>query len=143
MKTNMVVCGTVGLLAIAVLASAAPSASHAEIEKRLAGTWLGVSGHWGKENPPPESRSFTFTTNHQFKATIGKETIAGTYRIATTNEPFQIDFTFEFKGESVTTLTIFDFPNKDHLRIAEWDPDWRRKEIDPGITFKKKEPSNK
>jgi hypothetical protein len=82
-------------------------------------------------------------TNRQFSANVNQETITGTYRIAVTNIPCQIDFTFKFKGKSVTTLTIFDFPQNNHLRIAEWDPDWRRKSFRPGITFKKKEPSKR
>lgn len=42
----------------------------------------------------------------------------------------------------MTALTLFDFPQNAHLRIAEWDPDWRRKEFNPGMTFKMKKPSN-
>jgi uncharacterized protein (TIGR03067 family) len=109
----------------------------ADVQKQLIGSWQGVSGHWGKENPPPEARSFTFTTNRQVTFTIGKQTFSGTYRMDISKKPYHIDFTFSHKGKKVTTQTIFDFPKKDHIRIAEWDPNWRRKEFNPGITFKK------
>ncbi|MDT8389710.1 MAG: hypothetical protein RRC34_04275 [Lentisphaeria bacterium] len=118
-------------------ASAVEENVTADVEKKLIGTWQGISGHWGKENPPPESRSFTFKKNHQVEFTIDKQTFSGTYRIDTSKSPFHIDFTFSYKGEEVTTQTIFDFPKKDHIRMAEPDPDWRRKEFNPGITFKK------
>lgn len=143
MRKTVLVCSMVSLVAIAALVYGAPAESESTIETRLMGIWLGVSGHWGKENPPAASRSFTFMTNHQFKATIDKETITGTYRIDISKEPFQIDFTFEFKGKKVTTLTILDFPEEDQLRIAEWDPSFRRKRFRPGITFKRRESSNK
>ena len=143
MKAGTVVWLAIGLVGIATLVCGAPPASQSDIEHRLMGTWIGVSGHWGEENPPPESRSFTFTTNHQCEVTIGKKTFVGTYRIDVSKEPFQIDFTFdEVPGEQVTTLTIFDFPKEGVLRMAEWDPNWRRKDFAPGITFKKKESSN-
>ena len=124
------------------LAKGPQPTEQATVENKLRGTWLGVSGHWGTENPA-ESRGFTFMTNHQFSASIDQEIITGTYRIAVTNEPFQIDFTFKFKDKTVTTLTIFDFPKDDHLRIAEWDPSFRRKRFRPGITFRKRKTSNK
>ena len=132
----------IGLLAGVAWAEGASRTDTATIEAKLIGTWIGVSGHWGKENPPPETRSFTFLANHQFKATIAETAIAGTYRIDTSTKPFQIDFTFQFKDEKATTLTIIDFPSENHLRIAEWDPNRRRKEFNPGITFKRKESSN-
>ena len=114
------------------------STKEAEIEKKLNGTWQGVSGHWGMENPPPESRSFTFKTNRQVTFTIDKQTFSGAYRMDVSEQPYQIDFTFSYKGKLATTQTIIDFPKEDHIRIAEWDPNWRRKEFDPGIMFKKK-----
>ncbi|MFC1461113.1 hypothetical protein ACFLQR_01165 [Verrucomicrobiota bacterium] len=143
MKTPLFLCLVVAAVAGVAFSEKDQRAEEATVEKRLTGKWLGVSGHWGKENPAAASRNFTFMTNRQFKASIGNETITGNYRITVTNKPFQIDFTFEFKGKKATTLTIFDFPKENHLRIAEWDPNWRRKRFRPGITFKKKASSNK
>lgn len=143
MKTNRLVCWTVGLVVVAGLACAAPPVSQSEVVQHLAGTWVGVSGHWGKENPPPETRTFMFMTNHQCRVTIDGKTFAGTYRLDVSTEPYKIDFTFEEGGKKITTLTIFDFPGEGLLRVAEWDPDWRRKEFAPGITFQKKASSNK
>ena len=142
MKTCLFSLVVIALLTGVVCAEDTSRTDAATVETKLIGTWIGVSGHWGKENPPPETRRFTFMANHQFKAAIAKTTIIGTYRIDTTTKPFQIDFTFQFKDEKATTLTIIDFPNEDHLRIAEWDPNSRRKEFNPGITFKRKESSN-
>lgn len=118
-------------------ASAVEESVTVPVEKKLIGTWQGISGHWGKENPPPEARSFTFKKNHQVEFTIDKQTFSGTYKIDTSKSPFHIDLSFSYKGEKVTTQTIFDFPKKDQLRIAEPDPNWRRKEFNPGMTFKK------
>ena len=142
MKTWCAFLILVAVLVGAALAEETPRARVVSVEEKLTGTWVGVSGHWGRENPPPETRTFTFLTNQQFKAVIDETAIVGTYRIAVSNEPFHIDFTFQFKGKKATTLTIFDFPKQDHLRIAEWDPNWRRKRFRPGITFKRKESSN-
>ena len=127
----------VALLAGVIWADGTARTDAETVGTKLIGTWVGVSGHWGNENPPPETRSFTFTENHQFKATIAETTIVGTYRIDTSKKPFQIDFTFDLKDEKVTTLTIFDFPRDNQIWIAEWDPSGRRKEFNPGITFRR------
>lgn len=143
MKTRFYSLIVIQALAGVVWANDTPRTDLKAVETKLNGTWVGVSGHWGRENPPPETRSFTFMSNHQFQATIAGTTVVGNYRIDTTKEPFQIDFTFEYKDGKGTTLTIIDFPEENHIRIAEWDPHWRRKEFAPGITFKKKESSSK
>lgn len=143
MRPSTVVCRAVAFFCLTVLAGAAPSASQQEVEKRLAGTWSGVSGSWGKENPPAELISFTFRTNHQCEAKMGDLAITGTYQIDISTEPFQIDFSFEHKKDRIKTLTIFTFTDDGLLRIAEWDPNWRRKDFNPVITFRKMTPSSK
>lgn len=143
-RAILIVCGLAifTVTKLCVIAQEDPVITQAQIEKHLLGEWLGISGHWGKENPPPSTRHFTFRENHEVEVVVGKDKFVGNYKIDITKEPFDIDFTFEVNGKKVTTLTIFDFPSEGHLRIAEWDPTWRRKEFNPGIIFKKKEPSN-
>ncbi|MCD4779786.1 MAG: hypothetical protein K8S27_04465 [Candidatus Omnitrophica bacterium] len=141
MRETVFICCAIGFVAVATLLHGAPATAQSEIETRLTGTWLGVSGHWGTENHA-ELYRFTFMANHEVKVTIDKETITGTYRIDISKEPFQMDFIFEIKGGKFTPLTIFDFPKEDSLRIAEWDPSFRRKRFRPGITFMREESSN-
>jgi hypothetical protein len=134
--------------AIALVSIGAPAVSNTvasakAVENQLMGCWQGIAGHWGRENPPPKSHSFTFSKDHQFQAEITDVTLSGQYRIDLSQRPYHIDFTFEYKGETSTTKTIFDFTKDGHLRIAEWDTNWRRKQIDPGITFERIGSSNK
>lgn len=114
-----------------------------DVEKRLLGEWIGVAGHWGQENPPPSARQFVFLASNRVEVVIGKDRVMGTYQIDATKRPFHIDFTFEVDGKKVRTMTIFDFPAPGQLRMAEWDPDFRRDNFQPGITFERRKPASK
>lgn len=114
----------------------------ADIENRLRGEWVGVAGHWGKENPPASERRFVFRANGEVEAAIGAKRVVGKYRVDASRNPYHIDFMFEADGKTVTVLTVFDFVSTNQLRIAEWDPSFRRDGFRPGITFEKVQATN-